>query len=732
MKYHRLARYGVLAAALVSYASSAAETSPAQRLVIPDQVVEAAPRPITVEDMSSLRRVDTLRLSRDRRRFAMLVRQADASTNSYRLGWFVGSTQDGRLVRVGDGGEARLAAGRNQTYSGFEHLPVRWSADGRWIAYARAQGGEVQLWRSRTDGSKQEQVTRNAADVRDLEWSEDGKSLYFTVGTSREELRAREAAKELGGYHYDTDLRLFTDLMALRPPSPGQTAVWVVTVDGGRERPASDSERGEFERARELSGDALKSSTAQPGGAVATRGDGLQARARLEANGGQSSRMEVSRPESSTDPIRCTAAAECSGLIQRVWWGSDANTVLFLRLDLRNGASLHAWNIASGAVSLVTSAEDAFLSQCDLAAGMRMVCVRETPTLPPHVAFIDSGAGSMQILSDINPEFRNIALGKVERFEWDTPKFKWSEPGARLEGAYLERSHGYILYPADFDPTRQYPVFINPYAAWGFDNISNQEYALHAMAASGFVVLNLNFPQIGPDVLARLGPDPMKLLYSAELGFPHASMYLESTVRALDLIVSRGWVDERRVGIGGVSQGAFIPLYLLLKHDRVAAVSIGTGTLSQLEYYVFTPRGMKQAGGMPSWTVKPVGPGIDFWKQIDLADSVETIEAPILINTPAQEIYSLVRLMKHMAEAGKPYDAYVFSNEPHIKVQPAHLRSCMQRNLDWFRFWLQSYEDPDPAKAEQYSRWRKLRELQAANGARLNQQPSAARVPVAH
>ncbi len=35
--------------------------------------------------------------------------------------------------------------------------------------------------------------------------------------------------------------------------------------------------------------------------------------------------------------------------------------------------------------------------------------------------------------------------------------------------------------------------------------------------------------------------------------------------------------------------------------------------------------------------------------------------------------------------------------------------------VDWFRFWLQGYEDPDPAKAEQYKRWRELRKLQPAN-----------------
>jgi hypothetical protein len=35
--------------------------------------------------------------------------------------------------------------------------------------------------------------------------------------------------------------------------------------------------------------------------------------------------------------------------------------------------------------------------------------------------------------------------------------------------------------------------------------------------------------------------------------------------------------------------------------------------------------------------------------------------------------------------------------------------------VDWFRFWLQGEEDPDPAKAEQYARWRELRELQEEN-----------------
>jgi len=32
--------------------------------------------------------------------------------------------------------------------------------------------------------------------------------------------------------------------------------------------------------------------------------------------------------------------------------------------------------------------------------------------------------------------------------------------------------------------------------------------------------------------------------------------------------------------------------------------------------------------------------------------------------------------------------------------------------VDWMKFWLKGEEDSDPAKAEQYNRWRELRNLQ--------------------
>lgn len=65
----------------------------------------------------------------------------------------------------------------------------------------------------------------------------------------------------------------------------------------------------------------------------------------------------------------------------------------------------------------------------------------------------------------------------------------------------------------------------------------------------------------------------------------------------------------------------------------------------------------------------------------------------------------------------KAVDFIVLNFDEHVLTNPATRRASQGGNLDWFRFCLQDYEDPDPAKAEQYARWRELRKLQIAQDA---------------
>lgn len=602
-----------LCLAVVTFAAHAS-TDRRHVLNIPD-ISATAPRAVTVDELAAVRAIDVLSVSPDGQRYAILVRQAQPSTNDYQLAWFAGSTRDAGLVRLGEGGEAYgrvMPTGHvPRAFGGNE---VRWSPDGQWLAYTLRKDGQVQLWRSRIDGSLQEQLTNNVADVREFEWSGDGKLIYFTAGTSRAELRARQEARAWQGYRYDEDFWQFTDLLGPQLIWPPETdlSTWVVTLAERQERLATETEQAAFARAREVK----------------------------------------------------AALVDVTELAKRL--------------------------------------PDDDLQLCSKAAGASSICVRETASKPAHVVAIDERSASMKVLADVNPEFRNLRLGKVERFEWDTPKFSWNEPGGALAGSYPARTYGYIIYPPDFDPKRKYPVFIDPYVAKGFNPLG-AEHPLHAYAANGMVVLRTEFPHLTRSI-------GMHQMYSAELGYPHLTMLMESTLRALDIVAERGFIDTHRVGIGGVSHGTFVPLYMMQKYDRIAAISISSPHWGPFQHYWSTEKARSAIVALGLGESARGRP--DFWDEIDIAAHVDTIEAPILMHLAAQETYALVRLIRNLADAGKPYDAYVFPAETHIKWQAAHLHAIASRNLDWFRFWLQDVEDPSPAKAEQYLRWRKLREQQ--------------------
>lgn len=702
-----------------------AESNP-YRLTIPN-VVQGPERQVTTTNVGGLRRVERLEVSPDGRRFALFVRQGDAESNKYRSAWIVGRVDGDQLFYAGDGGELKPGDGGDS-----EAQVVRWSPNGQWVAYTRRQNGKVQLWSSRIDGGGQEQITQNAADVQEFAWSEDGQILYFTVGASRADLRAYDEEKQRTGYQYDRDLYGFSELLGPSLPRhpgniQGSRVVWLTSLRDRRERLATELESRAFEVAHErdiVGRDSVQNAIANASVPAVRSTTGALAWLVRSSASSFHSRLMVRSSVTST-PIVCREK-ECVGRIKRVWWSENGQRVMYLRTDGlgsgpyggAGGRGIYSWSPDTGVVSTVLYTFD-YLQHCNPAAREQLICVRETATTPPHVVTIDLASGTVRVLVDLNPEFRNIRLGRADRFEWETPEFHWSQQGGRLRDVYSSRAFGYILYPSGFDPAKRYPVIIDPYVATGFESSVGAEHALHVYAANGFVVLNTQFPQSGERASVLLGKGFMSELYSAELDFPHMTMYAESTVRALKVVAARGFVDERRVGIGGVSHGTFIPLYIVQKHDLIAAISVSSQTWGAHNCYSASRMGRESMG---AWITQPDCERQEYWSQIDVADHVDSIEAPILMNLPAAEAPGMARLLRHLSDAGKPYDAYLFPYELHQKWQPTHLNVIQDRNLDWFSFWLQGHEDPSPVKAEQYAYWRELQMQQhKSNRARLTQ-----------
>ena len=89
--------------------------------------------------------------------------------------------------------------------------------------------------------------------------------------------------------------------------------------------------------------------------------------------------------------------------------------------------------------------------------------------------------------------------------------------------------------------------------------------------------------------------------------------------------------------------------------------------------------------------------------------NAEYINAVVLNNDPDSEFLADLSLYTSLRELGKPMELFIYPNELHHVNQPKHRYQIYERNLDWFRFWLKLEVDPDPAKTEQYKRWRQLR-----------------------
>ena len=60
----------------------------------------------------------------------------------------------------------------------------------------------------------------------------------------------------------------------------------------------------------------------------------------------------------------------------------------------------------------------------------------------------------------------------------------------------------------------------------------------------------------------------------------------------------------------------------------------------------------------------------------------------------------------------RPVELFFYPNEVYQPDHPRAGLATLQRNLDWYRFWLQDVESLDPEGPQQYDRWRRLRDMQ--------------------
>jgi hypothetical protein len=320
------------------------------------------------------------------------------------------------------------------------------------------------------------------------------------------------------------------------------------------------------------------------------------------------------------------------------------------------------------------------------AANALSVWIKQDLDQPPTLWATNATVGDARQLWNPNPNLSTLTFGSASVYHWkDKTGYEWT---------------GGLVYPVGYLAGARYPLVIQTYFFMDHqflaDGMGTTAQAAMPLASAGIFVLQV------------------------KKRFDHATDGLEASVQlpgfegAIDQLDFEGLIDRKRVGIIGFSRGCYYVAHALIEMpDRFAAATVADGwDQSYMQHRMFEDAAAQDD---PIYGTKPNGDGLKAWIEKAPGFNLDKVRAPIRIEaiTPIS-ILSEWELYSSLREQGKPVDLIYFPLGQHILQKPRERMASQQGNVDWFRFWLQGYEDPPAEKAEQYRRWEKLCDLQIA------------------
>ena len=655
-----------------------------------DERVVENPRPVTPMDLLALRDPKGVSISPDGSAVAFVVGQADYETNGYRSGLFVVGTETGSRVRaLGNAGMPHW----DDINQWIDEAP-QWSPDGKQISYRTKMDStehwQVAVWNQAT--GEREKVTTVPGDVVIYHWCLNGTSLFLQSAKPRSNDQAGNVGES--GIPFNRAIHPYQVIPILTQMEAAKEAeheYWIYDLTMERVRPATQTEIAEWGswNSSGVSSN-LNSALANYHIIEALPSPDQLKTAYLYAldTAAQSKTWGIRLLVSSDHEQHITEVTPGGHRVEQYWWAADGSTLFYTEHRGRgHSPELWAFHVSESKSQLVYKADgrDYLSSFSSDDAGQVFACLLENNTSPPHIAVIDRATKQVRTLVDLNPGFSSLETGKTERLEGTN--------------SYGEDWFAYLVKPLDFVAGKRYPLIVTTYRSGDYflRGASGDENPIEVYAAHGFAVLSFD---VGWLRNPEQGDFDAKILDWAS---PVASM--EDAIRRL---AKDGIIDPTKVGIGGFSHGEEIAGYAV-SHTNLFRAASGAAGYDPCFYFLGSDEwhDVFEEWGLGGW---PWGKSRENWQKIAMSMNADKIVAPILQNASDSEYLIYLPLYRSLADLGRPVELYLYPNELHVRNQPRHRLEIYERNLDWFRFWLKEEQDPDPAKTEQYKRWKHLRD----------------------
>jgi dipeptidyl aminopeptidase/acylaminoacyl peptidase len=239
-------------------------------------------------------------------------------------------------------------------------------------------------------------------------------------------------------------------------------------------------------------------------------------------------------------------------------WSSNGREIYF-NVPSEGSTNLHVADL-NGRVRQVTSGVHD-LRVTSLSRAGQFAGVRSAPTEPSQIVSVTARNPSPRTLTRLNESLlEGVELGEVEEIWYTAPD------GLRIQG--------WIVKPPQFDASTKYPMQLHihggPHAMYGVGfNFGWQEHA-----ANDYVVLYTN-----PRGSTGYGSDFGNAIKNAYPGLDY-----DDLMAGVDLLVSRGYVDESNMFVTGCSGGGVLTAWIVGQTDRFRAASANCPVTNWLSF----------------------------------------------------------------------------------------------------------------------------------------------------
>lgn len=229
----------------------------------------------------------------------------------------------------------------------------------------------------------------------------------------------------------------------------------------------------------------------------------------------------------------------------------------------------------------------------------------------------------------------------------------------------------FLTYPADYDPSKQYPVLITQYSGPGSQQIENRWTTdwEETLARNGYIVACCDARGTG-----FRGEEFKKVTY-ANLG--HCEV--EDQISFAKHLAKQEFVDSERIGIYGWSFGGFMALNCALKGDGIFKMAIAVAPVTSWRYYdsIYT----EIYNGIPQ--DNPAG--YDDNSPINYADRLSDNTRLLIIHGTADDnvhFQNSMEMCRALNAAGKQYDMMVYPDQNH-SMRPDDMVNVRQKMVDY-------------------------------------------------